>query len=925
MLTLVETATGVAEDSRSELGAILEDAIALVGDTVSLKRGRYTVDTAKQLDLLIGTESTTGVLRVKGKGRATEVAFRATTPLILQVPDLAGYPTTKLISTACLGMMFTSQLGISREVLFEDITFVGHTGIAAVAGHYDLISACGASVSFKNCTFLNEESALYDASSGVLSPYKGLSKRNFLSLTLVRIGMDSWLEPNPDLAVATDGGRVEGCAFYGEPLSQTSGASPRLIAVRVRRHSNFVWGSHNTFGQQHPPVIRSSDIVATGQPANGNQFQISPFDPFTKSSGSLIFTFVSGTPATLQEIKIGASAGESYVNAAQVVNQNRVDAGGVLFAEAFTPSQYLPGGTDGVDAAIRIRELKLRSDLPTAIPLFQASFDTSDAFVAIAIANATLRAIEDGIVKKGHWMWGVIMEDAWAGLIAPCSIGSETFTNEPLYMVATTTDALFLPDLWSERGHKSIQAWTGEGNTLRGGMMIRDSGFSYIEGPRYGSIIVTGKGVVTIERGIHRAWTITFSGGGNVADADRIRVLDGNGGDKTFEFDNNSTVTGGNVSVTMGTGLNSSLEALRKKIVSQVDAHALTCFVSKVEEPVAGTFVLAVSFFTLTEYASASSLSEVADVGSKIALADASVPYKPRYIDLVLGNHNTGISTSRSVPSLWCEYMNSKLTVSGSINAYRQPFQQGSEGDPAKTSQAVRSLAIVGVPANGQTVTIDSIASGGPGAATVFEFTTGAPAGSNTKIDTTGLTTAVQAGNAFIAAVNAKSLASTLAFAASGDGIDLGGFVLVYVYDGQIGVNASGVGPGTGSAGSSVGTGALLNVSNGGQLVIGSDTTPGSANAALQGEQYPIVLKNVTEADISGLSASAFSDIRMPMQLVYATTTVPSRIVLSGNRVFGALGQGRFAAETLLLAGSGISIANDVVTMGDNYVNGRKV
>ena len=121
-------------------------------------------------------------LEIYGGGYSTEIAFISETPTRTVVLDpRQPVPTPLEVSTAALGPYIHGKRAPMRALTIRNVRFIGHIGSAAVAGHYVGGCVVAHNVTFDNVAFDHDVVSEYDATAGVLSPYKGASKRNFTS------------------------------------------------------------------------------------------------------------------------------------------------------------------------------------------------------------------------------------------------------------------------------------------------------------------------------------------------------------------------------------------------------------------------------------------------------------------------------------------------------------------------------------------------------------------------------------------------------------------------------------------------------------------------------------------------------------------------------------------------------------------------
>lgn len=791
----------------------LRDAGCNVPRTVRLGPHRYTVGN--------GTAwSFTGVCFEGVVG--TEIVFKGKLPAKVTKPSIVGFPALREVETACLGFMIRGdRIPIARGITFKNIIFRGLISTASVSGHYDLISIVSDNVEFENCKWTNEHSEISDLDD--LTPYNPLFRRNILSLCLVNIGEDRWMEPNPERIRPCRRPRFANCEFNGEPLGWAPGGSPLLIGVRIRRGSNPYW-SNNSFGVYDSPeesVI--TDIQFTANPVDGDILQINCWDPYLLQ-GFPLFIFFKDTPTTIFHCQRGLTKEATALNLVNAINKNKItNTGfGAFFVEALAPSQYLIGGIDGTHPVVRVRSLNVGSAVPFDKQghQFVTWVPQSSAFCSYASGGAnpfSFHNIADTHERAGYWKYGLITEDTFRGYIGPTDCGTDIFTGSAYLDVATEPHLDFVPNSWSEAGHKIITGWQGE-RTAGGRAIIniRSGAFLTVKDIEFGQAVVAAPGTtvpaIKVEPGTNSVWPVLLQGG-LPADGAKLTIADGMGHTKVFEYDSNGVVGGGNIPVPIGVTAALTHTALRNAIQGQMDLKALYAFAEFDPDP----NLLNITFFTPTEFSSTPSIVDSNDTGDKLLTLDNSKPYRPAFFSYDGTIHWPGSldTGGYSVPYIWLEKFFGSATIRGEMQHLRKM-------DPSKSAQAFAGVVFTGnIPTNDSKLTIDSLAD--PAVDFVFK---------NVAVGESPTTKWVDTSSGVIATIIANFVSKVHSCYSGADqrSFDATNFnPIVNVLDGTPGVNANLV----------TETGDAANA-----WVITS-FSGGSASTTDQGERAPIVIKDV--------------------------------------------------------------------------------
>lgn len=768
----------------------------------------------------------------------TEIEFVGTSPVTRMLPDMAGYPARRQVTTGCLGPMFVSdRQPVAERLTFRNITFRGLTSAPLVAGDYYLMGIVSDNVTFDNCRWTNEHSATADI--GSKAPYNALSKRNVSTLTLVHIGEDRWVEPNPEWCRPCSRITVRDCTFEGEPLGETSGAGVTLIGMRMRKCTGYQW-HNNRFGTYYNTgTVIAQDLMATGNIANNDAVQLLWWEPYGKTYAITTYTWKdSPNPAIKTEVQRHASnASTSFLNLATAINAKRIDApGGTDFVTALRSEEYL--GQAGV-ASLRIQTATLDDPGPYAQGNHLAPYGPAEpvAMVTPTVDGGgvmSVRNINSGGTQSKYWKWGLILEDCFRGIVGPTDLGSEVFERSALYAVATLEHNNFTPMKFSENGHRVIYGWTGEQNVVGDALMhFRDSGFSNIYGNEFG-IVAMGDGstvgsVYKFQMGTNLRWWGQILAT-NADNNSQFEIHDSMGAVVTFTFKTSANPAVA-TEVQIGANNAATILNLRKAVQKKYDDHTLRAFIDWENlAGVGGALIFTITFVTSTVSSATPSVVILSDGGGKLAAFVASQPYRATHVMLDTQVHWPGKLTGGGAPVVWAEKFYGELYIRGHLTHLRPLAAEDS-------SQAVHTIAIALFnPANTNIFTLNSVAAGAPGNA--FTITIKPGGGAETPgvayfIDTT-------VNNDFhllCTALTAKVKQ------ANADGMAVWAFnfdPIVQIIDTAVGSNPNFV------------TGAGPDIGFPNPILINFPTpiSNGAASVVTQGEHRPIVLKDVSWADI---------------------------------------------------------------------------
>lgn len=525
----------------------------------------------------------------------TQIKFTSAAPTILDLPSQAGYPTTRRVTSASLGPVIRADRSpTSKRFALRNVELLGHVGTAAVAGDYNGFTIVSDNVEISNVRVRHDLSQDYDATAGILSEFKGYSKRGFTSWTPIHIGEDRWIEPNTEFARPCNNIRVFNCDFAGEPMEETSGATACTYGVRMRKCLAVHWQNNTTGSFINGSEKLTTDLIFTGQPGNGNTIVIAPFDPYTRRQIAATYTFVSGTPANAFEVKIGATAAETARNLGLAINLNRVDSRGTAWAGAKFPEQVLDPAASAL-AFLRVEMLSLGEDVPTTQGRHVIAWNPTPGaqyLVSGTPTNVTIRTMNRGRRRVGSWSALLLQEDCCRSKIGDTHIGTDSFAWAPYVSIATQAHNDFDPYEWTEP-HLTIGGWQGEGNFfVDAGFDIQGGAFLKYGNCEFGQTGAQPLGAKTpfvkLQRGTHRRWAVDLAG--QPTDTNLVTITnDGHGTAKAFEFESAGGVGGGAASVTIGADTFATLRNLRKAIADQFDAHGVKCFASDPFAAVAAT------------------------------------------------------------------------------------------------------------------------------------------------------------------------------------------------------------------------------------------------------------------------------------------------------------------------------------------------
>lgn len=969
----VEVST--SSDLSSALQELNEQGATGINVVPILRLGphRYTIKNGLSLNL-------PGLI-LSGVPGQTQIEFTGGGIATVQAPDMAtGYPNLRRVDTQCVGIHLNGvRAPMAQCAYFFGIHFVGVTGSAPAAGHYTALSLLAQDVSFDRCYWTNEQSTAYDATAGIKSAYKALSKRNFTSLTLVHCGADYWIEPDVGNAHGCSNVSFTNCRFDGEPLAETSGGTAALNGVRMRKCHGILW-NNNAFGRtQDTREAMASEVIFVANPSADDSLTIADWNPWTKEAVNVTYIYkdaLGSDTATVKEVLRHAS--DAKTNADRLsdkINTQRASQGGLYFTRSKKAGDYLPGGSS--EAAIRfeqgvigdataapsdIKNINGYRMLPTMAALGGTGVD----------GRLTLRAISNGSKRTFTWKHAIVTQDSITATYGTTTFGPDVYGASAFLDQATDRDA-FGTNMGEESGHSTFHGWIGHGI----GLFVTDAFWrfqsaTYVDIDKSNNLGVIGSpsgisskaSIIKVQPGMHRQWTLTQSGQPN--DTDTVTIDDGNSTPVVFEFDSNSTFTGGRTQVVIGATAAATLRNLRAAIQGRIDAHVL-----HVSTRLNSATVLDVRFWTEThQFATTPGITESA---TNYAAANISQPWAPNNVHFGATTHYAARLDDSNMIVGWFEKVVEDVTIDCVVN-HERPTAQNASGFTipyTESAQAEHFILLNSVPAVGAEVILNSIDAGAPGTAVTFRFDTTLTGGSDTlvKVDINGPPSLATLATTLRDAINTSAAANSRAFFATRLTSSNGELALlpgegVRVLDGQPGVNASLVTRGAGGAdpGAAVTIGpAELWPPSSPVLTLG---TNGLASIVEQGEHAPFVFIDCRMVNLrvtgtplsigshavgmgsfdnvntyvaypglttdSGPIGKAFGGGRK--QLAYFAKTsaaIAMKARIHDCMLDGPWGAGRVAGTTathpLYDLGADVVAADIITTAGTNWINGAAV
>jgi hypothetical protein len=645
----------------------------------------------------------------------------------------------------------------------------------------------------------------------------------------------------------------------------------------------------------------SMNVTATGKSLSVLNFQ----HDYAGTNGNETITVAdAGGAFTASGMSGGTiNTGLCALNVVEAINRNM--AGGAagssgVFARALKPSEYLPGATtadDGVLPAFRVEQARL-----SELPAFTRNFvrHVPGEYLVQGSGAITVRALygfgaSDLNARRGSWASGMEFFDCFGGEVDCGATGNDLFTDGVYLSTASTANLDAASDLWSERGHTRIIAPRGETSTFTNGAVIcQDAGWNHVLHGEQGLPVLTGSscGLYTFKNGIHRSFNVIVGLGGGTApvnDGATVRVVDGMGGDKTFESNVAGDAVGaGNIAV-IGNSYGAFATNLKAAIDAQVLLHTLRCFTGAITDLGAGIFSFTVTFFTDRKYTVASSVTDPVDADNDITVQDLSNPWKPRFDRIQVYSHAlqhqpTGSTFSR--PFVWAENIQQGLDIHFTGHTLR-----GME--PAKSAQARSDITFaVGVPNVGDAFTVTPLDGGGVITCSWQDAIAGENA-TTCDILRTGLDGASTAAVVAARAEFHLNRHAALFSRRYGAEIAASGSPILWILDGVAGVNAALV---------------AVTVNVGAKMTPPAAAHTGSADIAAQGEQYPVVLVDCANwtAHVAGILASGADGVPRQMIFVRNTSAIGATGQVSQNTGSG-YGRGRLTWEKAVLLGANTS------------------
>lgn len=852
----------------------------------------------------------------RGMPGATEIVTTGTTGAKATVPDLSGYPTTKEVTTSCLGLLLrTDRFPRPQGISFTGCTFLGLPGTPAASGHYYGLGVSGQNISFDRCVFRNDQSDVHDSTA--LSPYKGLSGRNVLSFADVFVGEDRYIEPDVKRARGSNHVRVSNCQFIGEPLDQTSGTTGRAIGFTFRKCGGVEW-SGNWFGEHFPSDDgMADDLVLSGNLVNGDAIYVVDYNPYTKTATYNDYSFITPGSPTKYQVNLGATAAATIANFVSKINANRAGAAstGTDFVEAQSTGDYLATGTDGTLAACRVRQLV--SGVGTTSPSnpvgsgnsYPQYFSDGTTLLSTMLvihtdggSKMTVRAINRKTIQRGYWLYGVIREDCFGGHFINTDFGADVFVNSGHHDLSTEANGDFVPNYFTESGHYKINNITGELTKFGDALFHMESaGWWYIDGLHLGLAAGTGTNaaLVKAQKGNHYSDTITITA--NPSNNQTYVITDdGHGGTATFTFKTTASASVA-TEVQIGADGGVTLNALRLAIQKKCDDHTVTAYPRQVYG--SGPWTLEVVFWTHTKRSAAVSVTETA---SNFSRTNTDSPWKPRFCGVAGAPHGLNDGSNFTIPYVWLEDIQQHAYVDLTTHTtWGMTFAGGSH-------RAVTSLGILTAVSGADElkVTIDSVGTGNAGAAVAFDIINGGGVDTTTTkfIDLAVFTTAATQMAELVRKINLANEADGRSFGA----VDLqitSPNPICYIFDGVGGVNAS----------------LVTLTTNTGTHGDKTDITTGSATQTLDGYKAHVVLRDVNEATVKIVADGHSYTDAMVMPIFWEKTSgsVTSKLHVLPSSLGLTYSRGRLGKDALVLQGANV-VDNDLV-VDPSYCDGRRV